>query len=281
MTAEHIHPQGNLQSRLAEPAEGPGDWSREAVLSEILHRVGHDIGNPLTAIISLSSILEFSSAPAERPEDAKPFPRDKLNEYSSSIMAEAWKVSHIIDRVVMMFSDRKGNVGPCVVGEIAERALQRLRSRMHLQDLKIDSDYFFAPTAARVLADMDQLFLVISELLLNAYVFQAPFEGAPRTVYCALEQEGSLVHLKFRNPSAFRYGDELADLFRPLKCAADKTVAKGTRTGLGLAAVWAIVARHGGKIAIEESETPSGPVFTVHVHLPAADESAERGGNGS
>lgn len=273
----------------AEPTENPDVWAEQLALSEVIHRVGHDIGNPLTAIISLSSILEFSAAPPEpragglragEQEPAAPaFPRDKLHEYSSSIIREAWKVSHIVERLVMIFSDRTGNVVPCSVGEIAERCIQRLRTRHHLNDLKIESDFFFAPSAARVLADTDQLTLLVSELLLNAYTFQGPPEDAAagRVVHCALEHEGPFVKLRFRNRSTHPYGAELADLFRPLHCGSDapnskmKPAAKGTRTGLGLSAVWAIVLRQGGRMKLEESTGPSGSEFTVHISLPVAD----------
>lgn len=286
-------PESSNQTPLLAPAGPlPSEWFSTDVLSDILHRAGHDIGNPLTAIISLASILEFSSsgpAPGSPGGSASGLPREKMLEYSLSINAEAWKISHLVERLVMIFSQRAGNPADHSIGEIAERVLQRLRSRQKIEDLHVESDFFFAPTAARVRGDGDQLFLLISEIFLNAHTFHSPIPAdssedasSGKTIHCSLVQEEGRVLLQFRNPFVGPYEGDIRELLQPMRCGVVKAQGEGNekgkpakvlRTGIGLPAVWAIVHRQGGTLAIGQEHGPKGWEFVLEIGLPLADES--------
>ncbi len=264
--AEHTDPNKTLQILVAEPPENPEMWLAPDRISELCHRAGHDVGNPLTAIISLASILEYSAGSGQ-------VGIEKLREYSASIVGEAWKIAHITERLVMIYSQRRGNPIECSVGDLAEKVLQRVRSRYEFEDLEIESDFFFAPTANKVVVDVDQFTILLQELFVNGYNFQrlpkAPSpEPERRTMRCTLEPHDQFVRLRFVNPLPAPIEGNLSDLFLPLVCKH----ASPVRTGLGLAAVWAIVHRHGGKLHIEQRQTESGYEFAVDVLLPAMME---------
>lgn len=270
------------------PVAGPcpfSVWRQAESLSEMIHRAGHDIGNPLTAIISLASILDFSSAPQSGSNSPIGLGREKLNDYALSIGAESWKVSHLVERLVMMYSSRIGNPHSYSVGEMAERVLQRLRSRQKIEDFEIESDFFLAPTASKVQADGDQLFLLLSEIFLNAYHFQPQPEGEdePKVIHCALTQDDNMVVLRFENPLAYPYEEEPIELLHPLRCGTPKLPAvegsnlpnrpsKVIRTGIGLSAVWAIATRNGGSVAVGQKQAGDGWRFVIEVSLPIAED---------
>src|SRR5262245_24972844 len=83
------------------------DIRAEELLSHLIHKLGHEIGNPLTSIISLGTILERFSISA--PGRGETLPPEKIASYASSIIDEAWRISSLTEKLVLTLSNRRGN----------------------------------------------------------------------------------------------------------------------------------------------------------------------------
>ena len=127
-------------------------------LSELVHKVGHDIGNPLTAIISVCSIIQTMA----EMDSAGLVP--KVSEYAGMLTSEAWKISRINERLVGLLSNRKPNLVPCNIHNNFLTVFNRLQSRdqKKLGKLEIEFNPVSKCDKIAALADNNQLNLLIT-----------------------------------------------------------------------------------------------------------------------
>ncbi len=130
-------------------------------LSDLCHQLSHDIGNPLTAIISYSSILEQA--------EHFSISLDKVGNYASNISRETWRISRLMEKFLLLVS-RKVVLSPFPVRELRQRIEARYRSRYELNTLSISFNGFDAE--AIIFADIDQCCSIICEIATNAVAAQ-------------------------------------------------------------------------------------------------------------
>ncbi len=240
-----------------------------------MHKVGHEVGNPLTSIISLATVIErFSPPDGSSNADAK-----RTLAYARSIISESWRISGTMEKLVLLFSQRNGSPAPCDVTRSIQSALSKLRTRRgvdsSLVHLRIHGN---EPPAAFI--DQDQFVSLIAELLDNAFTV-LEFEAEPRTDLAAddgvleLDNEPASIEVE-----AWSAGDSttvcihswanapcpynLSQLFEPLVTA----YSEQKRLGLGLTSAYAIVQRAQGLIQLEERELNGRYRFSAIVELP-------------
>lgn len=231
------------------------------LLPQLSHKMGHEIGNPLTSIISLATIVErFADGATE-----------KNQQYARSIISEAWKISTIVEKVVLLFSDRDGSPGECPLDSVLQRALAKLKSRgaVILDDivLRIEDE---APPAAY--CDQDQLCTAIIELITNAADADAAGrqepesafgEGEPVVIRIYTVGEASCIEVS--NTISAAVPMELAELFEPLAT----TSATQKSLGIGLSMVAKVAQRFSGVLEVEEAQRGETLLFVARLVLPA------------
>ena len=84
-------------------------------LSDLMHKTGHEIDNPLTSIISLAAIIERSEHEDER-----------ISDFARSISAEAWRISKTIRSIVHILSTRDSNSSQCELTSALKLALKEV-----------------------------------------------------------------------------------------------------------------------------------------------------------
>lgn len=233
---------------------------RSLQLSQIIHKIGHDIGNPLTSIISLSSILERFSA-KESPKMIEP---SKLNEYSSAIISEAWKISYLNEATVFLLSDKEIPTSPCIITELVEKSVKRMNSR-HSELL---SNVIISNSVENDLlatSDADRLGFVISELIRNASKALKEIKGEKLISIKGHSSEDS-VFIRFENRCDKQVECKLGELLKPL-------VGFFTQgTGIGLSSVHHILGMLDATISLEELESTDGSIsFVAELKLPASE----------
>ena len=272
----------SMTTRVATQPENVAQLLSSEVLSDIVHKLGHEIGNPLTAIISLASIFErFES---EQEPARLRMMADKLAGYGSSITAEAWRVNQLSERLVMLLTKRSANINRVNLVEVADRALRRVRSRYGYQQEDVLSNLAMSEPVM-VASDSEQLLLLVSELLLNALqsasyrrssitevpagaaLGQATPPGptlAPVSLF--VRQGKDSANLMIRNELSERLPLELSELFNPMVT----TLADHKHIGLGLTVCAAILGRCGGNLRLLEEVNADGISFMVDLSLPLA-----------
>jgi len=237
-----------------------------AALSNLVHKIGHEIGNPLTAIISLATIIERFSGDSPNADIESAF--KKTAGYSTSIIEEAWKISALSEKLVMLLSEKPGNVSPCRMEAVLTKVLQKSKSRGR----KMRSEVRVTNLAGEkddVRADSEQLGILIGELVgnaQNALFYEFGESASERPVTVVIRSEGDQCILTCSNDSAQAQPGELDSLFELFST----NYSAHKHLGIGLTMCTAITRRFGGSLRIIEQPRQNGFSFTVEMGLPRA-----------
>ena len=231
-------------------------------ISALIHRIGHDIGNPLTSIISLATILHKFIGNTDM--------QDKALRYSETIGVEAWRISVLTEKLVLLLTRQNPNPNLHPVDSIFSRALHKLRTRQG-----IDSDLillrFLEESVPNVFIDHDQAVTLFAELIENAVqtelhtrtdILENPPETPP--ILIEISTEGSETVCSIKNSSATPSPHELSNLFDPFVT----TFGDQKKIGFGLTMAAETIARNHGSILLEESTTDGCTVFKTIVRIP-------------
>ncbi|WP_141331588.1 ATP-binding protein [Myxococcus sp. AB025B] len=226
---------------------------RLASLGRVAAGVAHEIGNPLTAIASLTQNLKYELDDAEA-----------VKERTGLILQQCRRIDAIV-RALVGFS-HAGTVGGearpfarVEVGPLLAEALQLARMERSATRSRGVSFEHRGAEGLVVLGDAQRLEQVLVNLLTNAV--DASPEGG-RVELEAQAQEGR-VHLRVLDRGHGIASELTQRVFEPFFT----TKQPGEGTGLGLALVAGIVREHGGTIQVDNR--PGGGT-SVTVSLPDA-----------
>ncbi len=255
------------KTRFGSPTYDPATILSGENLSNLIHKIGHEIGNPLTAIISLGTIIERFSRESPSADLEATF--KKTSGYAGSIIDEAWKVSALSERLVMLLSQKPGNVSPCDVNEALKKAIekQRLRGRGTRPNILMST---LGDKPCLALIDSEQLAVLLGELLQNAQnavAYEYAGNDTDHPITAVLRQDGSKVFLALTNDIPDNLEGELGSAFDLFQTA----YGDRKHLGIGLTMCWAIANRFSGGMRLIEQPRQSGCAFTVELSLPAAN----------
>lgn len=255
--------------RTGRPAFELPDICSGAGLTELLHRICHEVDNPLTAIISMATVIERIGP--DDPSDS--FRKEKLPRYGRAIAAEAWRASRLLEKLLYIASSRP---------PVDAQADLTSELRTALADIQDVEGYEAVPIAVSIDEDLgavvgesSQIKLLISELLDNAH-FSCAHAGQKRPVTVSASVEDSRAVIEISSWSDAACAFELDKIFEPF--VTDRAMSK--KLGIGLTLVHAISARFGGDVRVREEPEDGGFRFTARVSLPlhAAEEKKDKHG---
>lgn len=253
--------------RVGVPKLDPEVIRSPETLSDLVHKVGHEIGNPLTAIISLASIIERFHQDPSTPETAPPL--RKTSSYAASIIDEAWKISALSERMVLLLSQKPGNTEPCNLFASLERSIQRMRSRSRELSHEVVKQRF-GDCEPLVDVDGEQLQVLLQELVSNAqnaltYEF-SPDRAPASPITAFVKADATTTTLIISNDIPAPRPVALDDLFNPFVT----TQPDHKHLGLGLTVCWIIAQRFGGAMRVIEQPRGDELTFTVELSFPTA-----------
>ncbi|HEY3445583.1 MAG TPA: PAS domain S-box protein [Myxococcales bacterium] len=238
--------------RAQKEREALADRLRQAERAEALGRlaggIAHDFNNLLTPILGAASLLAdtVASDPEARSEVAL-------------IVEAAHRASELVRQILVFSRKQPVDLRPVDLGEVVCDT-QRMLGRMLPENIRIERE--LAPDLPAILADRSQLQQVLLNLAANARDAM-PAGGTLRLR--TLQRDGR-VCLEVRDDGAGMDEATQRQAFEPFFT----TKSPGQGTGLGLAAVRAIVQGHGGTVAVA-SELGRGATFTLC--FPASERS--------
>jgi two-component system, NtrC family, sensor kinase len=259
---ERDHWATTLEDRVEERAREIRKMQSVLIRSEKLASVGeltagvaHELNNPLTGILILSTHA------VKRPGIDPVVERD-----FATIVREVTRCSRIVKGLLDFARETAPRKGRNSINETLDRSLALIQHHSLFQDITIVRN--LGKDLPNVLLDSGQMEQVFLNILVNAG--QAMEKGGELTLstgMCAGERE---VFASIRDSGCGIPEESLARIFDPF------FTTKGTRgTGLGLSVSYGIVENHGGRIEVH-SEVGVGTEFTVI--LPVEDPGrAERG----
>ncbi|MHB8765145.1 MAG: sensor histidine kinase [Deferrisomatales bacterium] len=221
-----------------------------ASLGELVAGIAHELNNPLTGILVLSSIMQ---------KEAKldPTTRDDVE----TIVHESQRCARIVKGLLDFSRESIPQKRPCQINDVIDSTLVLVRTQALFHDIEIVKKY--GEGLPEVLADPHQLEQVLINVLLNAA--QAMPNGG-RLVLETTPRPAQVV-VRIADTGGGIPPENLGRIFDPFF-----TTKESRGTGLGLSVSYGIVQNHGGTIEVE-SELGVGTAFTIQLPIAAAEPS--------
>jgi signal transduction histidine kinase len=231
----------------------------ERYRNQFLGVLGHDLRNPLGAIVTAASLLI-------KTEDAN----DRPSRLAAGILRSALRMSRMVNDLLDLTRSRLGsgipiNPAPIDLESVCRQALAELEA------FHPDRELRFEPSGdLRGEWDGDRLTQVVSNLTANA--LQHGSKAAP--VLISAWVEGEQVMLAVHNNGAPIPQEAMGTIFEPMVATKGSDYTQSSSSlGLGLYIVREILEAHQGAITVASSEE-EGTTFTVR--LPRQSRPSER-----
>ena len=157
-------------------------------------------------------------------------------------------------------------MAPVDLNEVVERSLMLVRHHLEISGVKLHSELLSGDS--QIVADAGQLQQALVALLVNAVEAMKGLEAGEGELTVRLRGDADEVQIDVADTGVGIPPEVLPQIFEPF--FSTKETENGV--GLGLAVVYGIVQRHGGRIEVE-SQVGQGTVF--HLRLPRHAESHE------
>ncbi len=220
-----------------------------------LMRLDHELKNPLTAIrAGLANIDQAGAAAA-----------DGTSAALASVSAQADRITRLVSDLRKLADLETQEIEtalvdlPGLLHEVAEAAAEIPGASQRTIRVTVPRAPWPLP---RIEGDRDLLFIALQNLVANAVKFSAP--GDTVEVRASEDDDGLL--LEVADTGAGIPADEIGQVWQEL--ARGRAARSLPGTGIGLALVRVIAARHEGRVAIRSRE---GQGTVVSIRLPAPD----------
>jgi two-component system NtrC family sensor kinase len=213
-----------------------------ASVGRLASGIAHEINNPLTGILTYSSLLaeELKGTPYE--EDLK------------TIKEETLRCRKIVRGLLDFARDYKPEKVSTNLNSLLEEALQLLEKHVNFHNIKIVKD--FDPNLPEVKVDADEFRSVINNLAVNAA--DAMPNGGQLTISTRFDPSANQVIIRVADTGVGISEENLKKIFEPFFT----TKEKGKGTGLGLAMTYGVIKRHNGTIDVK-SKVGEGTEFII------------------
>ena len=253
-----------MTSKITETETQLYQSNKMASVGQLAAGIAHEINNPLTGILTFSSLL--LNQPDQDPA---------VHEDLETIVRETKRCRDIV-KGLLDFSrqvpPRKTITG---INSILKQALAIVDHELDVANIQVTLGLCEELPDVRV--DANQMIQILINLLVNAAHAIGPNKGGEIFVGTELcEVDGrSHIEVKVADNGCGIPSKNLQKIFDPFFTTRDTG-----GTGLGLAVVWGIVKEHEGTISVD-SQPNRGTTFTIHLpvdgsHQPASEISDER-----
>ncbi len=225
-----------------------------AALGELAAGVAHEINNPLTGVLTFSSLM------LKKVDENHPWKKDLEN-----IVQQTTRCRNIVKGLLDFARQRKPDKKESDVHTLINNTLLLLEKQAPFQNIQIIKD--FHPDLPKLLIDADQIQQVFMNILLNAADAMGGNAGV-LTIQTALKD--GKAEISFTDTGCGIPSEHLSKLFDPF--FTTKQTGKGT--GLGLAISYGIIQSHNGEIEVE-SQVGKGSTFRIKLPIEPTVENSE------
>ncbi len=257
-----------LERKVVEKTEELGQAHRQIVhmekmasLGKLSATVAHELNNPLAGILNYSKLVGRCLQDDGPTSDERP----EVMRYLDLIQKESRRCGDIVRNLLLFARPAGGEFALQHVNPILERAAMLVHHHTQIAGIRMETE----PLAGddQVVCDADQLQQALVALLVNA-VEAMPHGGS---LMLKGEADDGVVRISVTDTGVGMSPEVQARIFEPFFSTKDGK----TGVGLGLAVVYGIVQRHGGRIDVE-SAVGRGTTFTVRLPRQPGPGLAER-----
>jgi two-component system NtrC family sensor kinase len=221
-----------------------------ASLGKLSATVAHEINNPLSGVITYARLVERELE--EQPLGAEV--REELTRYLRLVQQESGRCSQIVNNLLVFARRSATELTSVDVNEVVERSLMLIRHHLEISGVEPHTDLLAGDS--RMVADAGQLQQALVALFVNAV--EAMPDGGRLTI--RLEGNEAEVRIEIADTGVGIAPEVLPLIFEPFF----STKQGESGVGLGLAVVYGIIHRHGGRIDVE-SRVGEGATFKLRL----------------
>lgn len=232
-----------------------------ASLGKLAATVAHELNNPLSAILMYARLVALELKDSAIPREE----REELCRYLGQVQTDAGRCGEVVRNLLLFARPSGGDFALHRINHIVERSLMLVRHHLEMTHARFESHLL--ATNDEIVCDADQLQQAFVALLVNAA--EAMPDGGQLTVCVA--SENGWVRIDISDTGVSIPEEVLPHIFEPFF----STKEEQSGVGLGLAVVYGIVQRHGGKLRVKPA---AGKGTTVSVWLPERPPDTGQGG---
>jgi two-component system sensor kinase FixL len=226
--------------------------SRLSLLGELAASIGHEINQPLTAILANASaglrLLEAESAADQSGE---------LRDILSETRDQARLARDVIGRLRSLARKRAGELQPLDANDVVRDMVRLTAGEFRRRGVTLRLE--LAPSLPAVMADRVSMQQVMLNLLVNGMDAMDHLPSAERQLTVRTRTQDDAIEVAVGDSGRGIPTDQLPRLFEAFY------TTKQDGLGLGLSIARTIVESHGGRIWADDG---GGPGATLHLSLP-------------
>ncbi len=225
-------------------------------LGKLAATIAHEINNPLSAVITyiklMTKIFKKEFVPVEKVRDVR--------KYLGIMESETVRCANIVKDLLAFSRQSSLNKKLNDIEEIIDRALAIIGHDLELKEITLRKE--ISPNLPPVPCDFQQIQQAVLNLLSNAA--EATSKHGNITIEANLADSGKEVEINVKDDGVGIDPADIPFVFEPFFT----TKKEGKGVGLGLAVVYGIVKKHGGRVEVD-SQPGKGTIF--HIYLPVED----------
>ncbi|MFB3886912.1 MAG: sensor histidine kinase [Thermodesulfobacteriota bacterium] len=222
-----------------------------AALGELAAGVAHEINNPLTGVLTFSSLM------LKKVDENNPWKKDLEN-----IVQQTTRCRNIVRGLLDFARQRKPDKKEWNIHTLLDNTVTLVEKQARFQNIKMVRE--FKVGVPLLFVDADQIQQVFMNILLNAADAMA---GNGGTLTIKTDLKDKMAEVSFTDTGCGMSKEHLSKLFAPF--FTTKETGKGT--GLGLAISYGIIQSHNGDIEVE-SEIGKGSTFRIKLPVEKRNE---------
>ncbi len=214
-----------------------------ASIGRLAAGIAHEINNPLTSVLTFSSLL------------LKKTEREDQKEKLDIIVKETTRCRRIVKDLLNFARQGEPKKEEISINQVIENALSLMGNQLKIGEMRIavKKDLGELP---KLQLDPNQMLEVFVNIMINA--IDAMPHGGELNLATSLTQDGKAVEIRASDTGFGISRENLARIFDPFFT----TKEPGKGTGLGLSVTYGIIDRHNGSIDVE-SEVGKGTTFII------------------
>ncbi len=222
-------------------------------LGTLAATVAHELNNPLEGILTYAKLIRRKIQKEPIAEDAKA----EISEELKIIADETSRCGNIVKNLLLFSRRRVGELREHNIRDIVQQTAKLIDH--HLMIHSVTCRVEIAEPLPLILCDGQQITQALLALEINAV--EAMPEGGELHIAVAFPSPDEIT-VAVRDSGCGISPDVMPHIFEPFYT----TKKEGKGTGLGLAVVYGIIERHGGKIDVH-STAAEGTTFTITLPL--------------
>ncbi|HTZ31316.1 MAG TPA: ATP-binding protein [Methylomirabilota bacterium] len=238
---------------------------RLASLGQLSASVAHEINNPISGVLNLSTLLERLMASGAFPAGREA----EFQKYLGRISAETARVGRIVSDLLAFSRRSKPQRVPADLNKLVMSTVGLVSHKLKMNNAEAVLD--LQPDLPQVECDPSQMQQVILNLTMNGAEAMQPKGGGQLTVRTRLVPDEDCVELCVSDTGEGISPENLSKIYDPFFT----TKAEGKGVGLGLAVLYGIVKAHDGEVEVTSTKNV-GTTFTVTIPLRPRSSAPEQ-----